>query len=175
MVSLEPGKNQRTPQPASKRAPFLSGAARQGVTHSHGKPAVDCRASKGTLLCSTEVSEAQGGPWSLPSRGQFPCVTSPNTPTPHSPRAPSALPLRHELRVGNAHHQASSSPSGPGTSAWATPGRQGPRQEENQEPCCQISPSALRDGQAGPSLQSPARSSHPHSPQGFHASFQRCP
>lgn len=95
---------------------------------------VDCHASEGTVLCPTEVLEAQGRPWWPPSRGQLPCVASPNTPTPHGPRAPSALPLRHKLRVGNGRHQARSSPLGPGTSAWGAPGRQGPCQEENQEP-----------------------------------------
>lgn len=176
MVSLEPVKNQRTPHRACKRAPLLSGAALQGVTPCHGKPQWIATPVRARCCAPQKSWRLRAGPGVPLSRGQLPCVASLNTPTPHGPRAPSALPLRHELRLGNAHHQARSSPLGPGTSAWGAPGRQGPRQEENQEPWLPNQPlSPSGDGQAGPSLQSPVPSSHPHSPQGFHARFQRCP
>ena len=169
MVSLEPGKNQRTPQLASRRAPFLSGAVLQGMTRSHGKRAVDCHASEGTVLGSAEVSEGQGRPRCLPSR--FPCVASPNTPTPHSPRAPSAPPLRHELRVGNAHHQARSSPSGPGPSAWGAPGKQGPRQEENQEPWLSNQPLGPQGWSSRSLLAVTSPEQPPPQPSGFPCLF----
>lgn len=82
MAWLEPGKNQRTPQPASRRAPCLPGPALQGVTRSHGEKAgVDGHASGGTVLCSTQALEGGSGQALVaPQQGPVsPCCISQHT------------------------------------------------------------------------------------------------